>query len=123
MKYALIKNGVIDTISYQPVDGWVQVPDTAFAGFIQSGGSWIAPPSDHPALLTTIYKSDIWRRATDAEAVIIDAQLKTAPIRLQRLWEDSQTLNTSDDLYPMILAAFIAAFQEARAAELLAPSA
>lgn len=85
MKYALIKNGVINTISYQPVEGWVEVPDTAYAGFAKSGNSWIAPPADSQPASTVIYKSEIWRRATDAEAVVIDAQLKLAPIRLQRM--------------------------------------
>ncbi|GLS18138.1 hypothetical protein GCM10007874_11540 [Labrys miyagiensis] len=90
-------------------------------------------PDDDPAVvayiqssqpkLTVILKADIWRRATDDEAVTIDTQLKAAPIRLQRMWADSQTLTTTDPLYPMIEQGFVAAFGNDRAAELLQPTA
>lgn len=72
---------------------------------------------------TIIYKADIWRRASDAEAVIIDAALNAQPIRLRRMWQDSQTLATTDEMYPVVLQAFQAAFGVERAKELLEPTA
>jgi hypothetical protein len=35
MKYALIKNNIIEQISYQPVDGWEQVSDNVCAEMIK----------------------------------------------------------------------------------------
>ena len=35
MKYALIENNVVKIISYQPVDGWEQVPDNVFADMVK----------------------------------------------------------------------------------------
>jgi hypothetical protein len=76
-----------------------------------------------PLVKTVIYKADIWRRATDAEAITIDAQLNAQPVRLRRMWQDSQTLSTGDEMYPAIRAAFEQAFGADRAAELLEPTA
>ncbi|WP_448953084.1 hypothetical protein [Labrys neptuniae] len=44
MKYALVINDVIDTISYDPVGGWITVGDDVFGGFIRDGAGWKAPP-------------------------------------------------------------------------------
>lgn len=41
MKYALVVNGKIDTISYHPQSGWEQVQDDVFAGYVKSGQSWV----------------------------------------------------------------------------------
>tara|TARA_R100000664_G_C2664582_1_gene79278 strand:+ start:327 stop:593 length:267 start_codon:yes stop_codon:yes gene_type:complete len=35
MKYALIKNNIIEQISYQKVDGWEEVDDNIFTGMIK----------------------------------------------------------------------------------------
>ena len=35
MKYALIKNNIVEQISYQPVDGWEQVSDDVCAEMIK----------------------------------------------------------------------------------------
>lgn len=72
---------------------------------------------------TVIFKADIWRRASDAEAQVIDLQLSAQPIRLQRMWQDSQTLSVDDQLYPRIRDAFVVAFGDVRAAQLLEPTA
>lgn len=71
---------------------------------------------------TVIFKADIWRRATEAEAETLDALLSAQPARLRRMWSDSQTLMSSDEMYPVVLAAVTQAFGENRASELLAPS-
>lgn len=44
MKYAHVINDVIDTISYDPVEGWEEVGDDVFAGFIRDGSGWKVPP-------------------------------------------------------------------------------
>lgn len=45
MKYALVINGVVDSISCEPQGNpWVEVPDGVFAGFFLDGGEWVAPP-------------------------------------------------------------------------------
>lgn len=86
-----------------------------YLAFLESLAAGVAP--------TVIYKADIWRRATDAEATTIDAALNAQPVRLRRMWQDSQTLATSDEMYPLVSAAFAQAFGSARAAELLEPTA
>ncbi|WP_454813753.1 hypothetical protein [Labrys neptuniae] len=83
----------------------------------------IAFQAPAPAAKTVIFKADIWRRATDVEAATIDAQLNAQPVRLRRMWQDSQTLSTGDEMYPIVKAAFDAAFGGDRAAELLEPTA
>tara|TARA_R110002110_G_C13189212_1_gene694325 strand:+ start:535 stop:792 length:258 start_codon:yes stop_codon:yes gene_type:complete len=35
MKYALIKNNIVEQISYQPVDGWEEVSDNVCAEMIK----------------------------------------------------------------------------------------
>lgn len=74
------------------------------------------------AVIDVIAKADVWRRATDAEAAVIDAQLNAQSVRLRRLWQDAQDIRSTDELYPLIFDGFVAAFGEARAVELLAPS-
>lgn len=44
MKYALIINGVVDTISFEPQEEpWIIVPDDVFAGFIYAGDGYFTP--------------------------------------------------------------------------------
>lgn len=48
-KYALILNGVVDTIAFQPEDGFVDVPDDVFGGFTANpGGTFTAPGEVRP---------------------------------------------------------------------------
>lgn len=71
---------------------------------------------------TKVYKSDIWRRMTDAEADIADAALNSQSARLRRLWADSGYLLTTDELFPLVAGALGQAFGAARAAEILMPT-
>lgn len=112
-----------------------RLPDGAIQGLYnlpQPGYAEEWLPEDDPAVTafraltaakTIIFKADIWRLATDAEAATIDAALNAQPVRLRRMWQDSQTLATTDEMYPMVKAAFEQAFGVARAAELLEPTA
>lgn len=92
---------------------WLEGDDAEVEAFLTS----IAPK------MTIIYKADIWRRATEEEAEIIDAQLNAQPIRLRRMWQDSQILATTDEMYGPVKAAFESAFGAERAAALLEPTA
>jgi hypothetical protein len=35
MKYALIKNNIVELISYQPIEGYIEVNDNVFADMIK----------------------------------------------------------------------------------------
>ncbi len=78
-----------------------------------------APPMPEPVVMTKIYKSDIWRRATDAEAVTIKTGLLQQPVRLQELWQSVSYISTTDELYTALRAGFVAVFGEARTNDLL----
>jgi len=58
MKHAIIVNGVVDVISLaNPTGGgWVEVPDSVFAGFTDNGdGTFTAPPPPTPSTDPTDY--------------------------------------------------------------------
>jgi hypothetical protein len=48
MKYALIIDGKIDTISFDPDLKWVEVPDDVYAGYTLIDGQWVAPAPATP---------------------------------------------------------------------------
>ena len=80
------------------------------------------PPPPPPPPPLTIFKADIWRRATDEEAEAMDAMLAAQPVRLRNIFRDAQTLSSDDELYPTLLAGLTQIVGAERAAELLAPS-
>ena len=74
-------------------------------------------------------KADIWRRATDAEAEVIDALLRDppsdlgmSPVKLRRLWDDATSIDHTDQLFETIRAIAVQHFGEERADALLKPS-
>ena len=74
-------------------------------------------------------KADIWRRATDEEAEVIDALLRDppsdlgmSPVKLRRLWEDATSIDHTDPLFETIRAIAVQHFGEERADALLKPS-
>ena len=75
-----------------------------------------------PELQLFTYKADIWRRATDEEAVTLDAALKAAPLRLQRLFDGATRLVHDDPDFGSLKVGIAQAVGQARADELLAPS-
>jgi hypothetical protein len=54
------------------------------------------------------YKSDLWRRATDAEAEAIEVGVGAAPLRQRRIFDDAQYLDHGDELFAMLRAGFVA---------------
>lgn len=70
MKYALVVNGKIDTISYHPQSGWEQVQDDVFAGYVKSGQSWVPPQqSDEDAAVAARNRRDSMLEQTDWRAL------------------------------------------------------
>jgi hypothetical protein len=69
-----------------------------------------------------IYKSDMWRRATESEAEIIKAGLALRPVREQEIFATSSYISPDDPLFLPLMAGFVAAFGQTRANELLAPA-
>ncbi|TBZ81433.1 MULTISPECIES: hypothetical protein [Rhizobium] len=77
MKSALVKNGVIDTISFEPQKKpWVEVADDVFAGFIKDGAGWKAPPGEpiavddyQHAIQRHVDETAVSRRYNDGDAL------------------------------------------------------
>lgn len=86
-------------------------------------GLTIAPyvPPSAPTF-TRIPKAEVWRRLTDEEAEAVDAALQAAPLRLRRVFEAAQFLDTADADYPALRAGVEAALGSTRANEVLAPT-
>ncbi|SEM68554.1 hypothetical protein SAMN04515666_11910 [Bosea lupini] len=78
------------------------------------------PPS--APTFTRIPKAEVWRRLTDEEAEAVDAALQAAPLRLRRVFEAAQFLDTADADYPALRAGVEAALGATRANEVLAPT-
>jgi hypothetical protein len=92
-------------------------------GYTYDGSSFAAPtPEPEAPKLARTYKADIWRRSTDEEAEALDSALTEAPVRLRRLWDDSQLLMHEAEEFPYLRASVIAVVGEDRADALLAPS-
>lgn len=68
------------------------------------------------------YKTDIWQRVTDEEAVTLDEQLKQAPPKQRRMWDDSLSVEHSSEYYGMLKQQMESVFGVERTAIILAPS-
>jgi hypothetical protein len=106
-----IENGGLDFLP----NGSAPISDTEAAQIIAANAP--AAPT-----LTKIYKHDIWDRATESEAEILDALLDSQSAKLRRMWTDSLSINTNDELYPMVYAACVAALDPGRADIILEPT-
>lgn len=73
-----------------------------------------------PKIIKLTVKKDIWLRATDTEADEIETWLSGQKPRQQRLFNDSVTIDHSEQLYQDLLKAFTDLFGVDRANELLA---
>lgn len=111
--------------------------ETFFEGGVPPQGSqevdeatWIArraaaveatrPPEPQPIVIT--YKADLFRRATDSEADMIDTALAAAPAKERRLFDMAQYLDHSAPEFASMQAALTGMFGADRTAELLAAS-
>lgn len=124
---------VLDYVNVDPVEAVTPpVYDTSTQALAEgmpslSGATWLQtwavtdlPPQPVQPIIT--YKSDIWRRCTDAEAAILDNALDEAPVKMRRMWDDSTQIESTAPEFAMFRGQMVAAFGEARTAELLAPS-
>ncbi|UXN74519.1 hypothetical protein N8D56_05095 [Devosia sp. A8/3-2] len=68
-----------------------------------------------------ISKDAIWRRATDAEAELMEQTLAAQPVRIRRIYEGATHIQSGDELFGLLETAMTALFGPSRAAELLAP--
>ena len=71
---------------------------------------------------TKLFKADVWRRCTDAEATLLDAALSAQPVRLRRMWDDAAFISSTDELYSTLKAGITAIIGAKRAGELLEPT-
>lgn len=69
-----------------------------------------------------VSKADIWRRMTDAEAVMADQALASAPAKERRMYDAAQVIVRDDPYWPILLAGMTQIFGQVRALEILAPS-
>lgn len=98
-------------------------PGDAYFEAALATGLAIAPYAAPPApVFTRIPKAEVWRRLTDEEAEAVDAALQAAPLRLRRVFEAAQFLDTADADYPALRAGVEAALGATRADEVLAPT-
>ncbi|MCD1266851.1 hypothetical protein B5M44_21485 [Shinella sumterensis] len=132
MKWGIIENGVVTTISYAPdrdeagelLPIWQQVPDDVFAGFVQLEGGEFIPPSDggQPDSVTIVYPVDLWSRMTDDEAHAVEAAMATQPVRIQNIFRAASSYRGDHELWPLLETMAVGLFGAGRAAEILAAS-
>jgi hypothetical protein len=92
-------------------------------GWRLEGDHYEEPPAPPPPVGSRrTLKSDVWRRATDAEAAAMDQMLNAAPVKLRRLWSDSTILEHDSEEWAAVRDPVAQAFGQARADEILAPS-
>ena len=96
-------------------------PDLFVKGVTQAALETAAAQSYSPPPGIT-YKSDVWRRMTDAEAETLAGLLASAPARQRELFASIAYIDPSDADYPMLRDPVVAALGEERAAVVLAPS-
>lgn len=75
-----------------------------------------------PVAPTITFKKDIWLRATDEEADVIESVLSSQTNRKQRIFNEAQYLDHADALFSELFAGFVTAFGQDRAEQLLAAS-
>lgn len=101
------------------------VPATAKVqeGWLYDGSTFKAPsPPSQPEVPRRTLKSDVWRRANEAEATAMDQMLNAAPVKLRRLWSDSTILDHASEEWAAVRDPLVKAFGQKRADEILAPS-
>lgn len=73
------------------------------------------------AVAYRIAKDSIWRRATNEEAIAMEAALQAQPVRFQRIYDGATHIESTDELFGLLKTALVQMFGEDRAKELLAP--
>ena len=68
------------------------------------------------------YKTDIWRRCTDEEAILLEQALTNAPAKLRRLFNDANVIEHDSPEFVYLRAGIEKAVGVSRADVILAPS-
>lgn len=105
------------------VQGWEgEKPHNTFGMKVYDpeAGTFSDIPVPPEAVIT--FKKDIWLRATDEEADIIEAVLGSQTNRKQRIFNEAQYLDHADVMFAELFAGFVTAFGQDRAEQLLAAS-
>jgi hypothetical protein len=105
------------------VQGWEgEKPHNVFGMkvFDPEAGTFTDIPQPVQPVIT--FKKDIWVRATDDEADVIEVVLAQQTTRKQRIFNEATYLDHADPFFAELRAGFVAAFGEGRADELLGPS-
>lgn len=113
-----------DGLDAPPGATFMAVEDTQI-GWLLKNGAFTAPPEpDAPPSrpLVRLPKAELWRRATNEEAEAIDNAFAAAAVRLRRIFEATQHLDTREADYPALRAVIVTALGKKRAGEILALS-
>ncbi len=81
----------------------------------------IEPPAPEPAKNTYLSKIELWKRLSDAEADKLDIALSKESVRLRRIFEAAQSLDSNDSNYPALKDVIVKALGEKRATIVLEP--
>lgn len=107
-------------------EGVTYIPsETAGIGDIYANGKFTRPPVGTPPPAhgqSLTYKADVWRRATDAQAAVIDTELQKLDVRRRRMWDDAMYLDHADELVVFFRTMLSQTFGAAEADRILAPS-
>ncbi len=129
-RVAVVKDGVVVNVIEAGPDfrlpGFTLVAsDVAGVGWLYDGKAFKAPtPAPPPSVETPpiTYKADVWRRATEAQAAVIDTELQKLDVRRRRMWDDSMYLDHSDELVAFFRTMLTQTFGATEANRILAPS-
>lgn len=95
-------------------------------GWTYDGQRFAPPPPPPepppPPILTLLPMAEFWRRVTDDEAEAVEAAFGQARLRLRRIFEAAEYLDTTDKDYSSLREVIAGAIETERVAEILAPS-
>ena len=83
MKYALIKNNIVEQISYQPVDGWEQVSDDVCAEMIKKADGTFDVTDEVKQQITNAEteKADAITKKTSGKQKLLDLGLSEEEVK------------------------------------------
>ena len=122
-------------VAVRKADGWVIVPDHRGERWFKPDGSFItiselgekaidgltkeSPPVPPPPSRTSLFKTEIYERMTDAELDVFDDAIEQADRRTRLMWRDCIEVEADSPLFPVLQAQMTAAFGEDRAEAIL----
>ncbi|MGN7124374.1 hypothetical protein [Methylorubrum thiocyanatum] len=105
------------------VQGWEgEKPHNVFGMKVFDPDTGIFTDVPQTPIPVVTFKRDLWVRATDDEADVIEVVLAQQTTRKQRIFSEATYLDHADQFFAELRSGFVLAFGEDRADELLAPS-